>query len=114
MDDEAELQTLDGTWFVSKCGTEERVNEQSRVLMCAVCGALVGAAAGYLFFTERGREFRDQLEPLADDLRREFERFQRTFQKVGDMASEGMRVVNEFQAARAQAPYSGSGGDTSH
>jgi gas vesicle protein len=80
--------------------------------MCSVCGALLGAAAGYLFFTDRGREFRDHLEPLVDDLRREFERFQRTFEKVGVMASEGMRVVHEFQAARAQSPY--PGGDTSH
>jgi gas vesicle protein len=80
--------------------------------MCAVCGAILGAAAGYLFFTDRGREFRDHLEPLVDDLRQEFERFQRTFQKVGDMASEGMRVVHEFNAARSQSQY--PGGDTSH
>ena len=88
------------------------MNEQSRVLMSAVCGALLGAAAGYVFFTERGREFRDHLEPLVDDLRREFDRFQRTFEKVGVMASEGMRVVHEFNAARSQSQY--SAGDTSH
>lgn len=88
------------------------MNEQSRVLMSAVGGALAGAAVGYLFFTERGREFRDHLEPLVDDLRREFERFQRTFEKVGVMASEGMRVVHEFQSARSQSQY--PGGDTSH
>ena len=88
------------------------MNEQSRVTAGAVVGALVGAAAAYLFFTDRGHEMRDRIEPLVDDLRHEFTRFQRTFEKVGDMANEGMRVVNEFQAARSASPF--RGGDTSH
>jgi gas vesicle protein len=78
------------------------VSEQFRVVGMAAVGALVGAAAGYLFFTERGRVMRDRMEPAIDDLRHEFMRFQGTIQKLGDMASDGMRVVNEFQAARAQ------------
>jgi len=78
----------------------------------AVVGALVGAAGAYLFFTNRGRETRDRIEPLVDDLRHEFARFQRTFEKVGDMASEGMRIVNEFNAARTESPF--RGGTTSH
>jgi len=78
----------------------------------AIVGALVGAVAGYLFFTNRGRDLRNRFEPMVDDLRHEFARFQRTFEKVGDMASEGMRVVNEFQAARADSPF--RGGNTSH
>ena len=88
------------------------MNEQSRVMAGAVVGALIGAAAAYLFFTDRGREMRDRMEPLVDDLRHEFTRFQRTFEKVGDMASEGMRVVNEFNAARTTSPF--RGGTTSH
>jgi len=79
----------------------------------ALVGALVGAAASYLFFTERGRDLRDRLDPMVDELRQEFARFQRTFEKVGTMASEGMRVVNEFNAARAESPFR-SGGSTSH
>lgn len=88
------------------------MNEQSRVAAGAVVGALIGAAAAYLFFTDRGRDMRERIEPLVDDLRHEFARFQRTFEKVGDMASEGMRVVNEFQAARSESPF--RGGTTSH
>jgi gas vesicle protein len=83
------------------------VSEQSSVMAGAVVGALVGAVAGYLFFTERGRMMRDRIEPMVDDLRQEFARFQRTFEKVGDMATEGMRVVNEFNAARTQSPFRG-------
>jgi gas vesicle protein len=87
------------------------VNERSSVIAGALVGALVGAAAGFLFFTDRGRELRDRMEPAVDDLRQEFTRFQRTVEKVGHMANEGMRVVNEFNAARAANVPSGS---TSH
>jgi hypothetical protein len=53
---------------------------------------------------------RDRLEPAVDDLRREFARFQSTLEKVGLMANEGMRAVEEFKSARVQS----SGGGTSH
>ena len=88
------------------------MNEQSRVMASAMVGALIGAAVGYLFFTERGRGFRDRMEPTMDDLRHEFGRFQRTIEKVGEMASEGMRVVKEFNNARSQSQYPTGG--TSH
>ena len=80
--------------------------------MSATIGALIGAAAGYLLFTSGGREIRERLEPAVDDLRHEFDKFQRTLEKVGGMASEGLRVVQEFNAARAQSQYPGEG--TSH
>jgi len=77
------------------------------VTLSAVAGAIVGAAAGYLFFTERGRVLRDRMEPFVEELRQEFTRFQRTIQKVGDMATEGMRVVDEFNTARANNQFGG-------
>lgn len=86
------------------------MSEQSRVVAGAVVGAVCGAAVGYLFFTERGRMMRDRIEPAIDDLRREFGRFQKTLEKVGDLANDGLRVVEEFRAARTQYPT----GATSH
>lgn len=80
------------------------MSEQSRVMASAVVGALIGAAVGYLFFTERGRSVRDRFEPAMDDLRHDFGRFQRTIEKVGEMASEGLRVVQEFNN-RSQSQY---------
>jgi gas vesicle protein len=88
------------------------VNERTAVTVGAVVGALVGGAATYLFFTERGRTLRDQLEPAVEDLQREFSRFQGTIQQFGRMANDGMRVVQEFNAARMQSPFPGDG--TSH
>ena len=86
---------------------------QSRVVVAgAVVGAVIGAAATYLFYTDAGKHVRERLEPTVDDLRREFARFQKTIEKLGEMANEGMRVVNEFNAARSQSSYSNS--PTSH
>ena len=82
----------------------------SRVMVAgAMVGAIIGAAATYLFFTDAGKGVRDRLEPAVDDLRREFTRFQKTIERVGEMANEGLRVVNEFNAARTQSfPTSGT------
>jgi gas vesicle protein len=79
------------------------VSTQSQVTLCAVCGAVIGAAAGYLFFTPQGRSLRDRIEPAVDELRREFQRFQGTIEKVGVLASDGLRVVNEFNQARGHS-----------
>ena len=84
----------------------------SRVMVAgAMVGALIGAAASYLFFTDAGKDLRDRIEPAVDDLRHQFARFQSTIEKVGEMANEGLRVVQEFNAARAE-PFHDSG--TSH
>ena len=82
------------------------MSEQTRVCAGATIGAVAGAAIAYLFFTDRGRGLRDRIEPALDDARREFMRFQKTIEKFGDLANDGMRMVNEFQTARAQSPFS--------
>ena len=88
------------------------MDDRTAVTAGALVGAVVGAAAGYLFLTNRGRTLRDRIEPAIDELQREFKRFQGTIQQVGRMAGEGARVVQEFSSARAQAQFPGSG--TSH
>ena len=88
------------------------MNERTAVTLGALIGAIVGATGSYLFFTERGRHVRDRIEPAVDDLRREFLRFQGTIEQLGRMANDGMRVFEEFNAARTQSPFRGGG--TSH
>ena len=87
------------------------MNDSRMIVAGATVGALIGAAATYLFYTDAGKDVRDRIEPAVDDLRREFARFQKTIEKVGEMANDGLRVVNEFNAARAQSFPSGG---TSH
>lgn len=98
--------------YTYRAGKGGRVSEGSRVCLGATLGALCGAAVAYLVFTERGRALRERIEPAADDLRQEFTRFQKTIEKVGDLANDGMRVMEEFSAARARSPY--PTGTTSH
>ena len=88
------------------------MNDRTAVTAGALLGAVVGAAAGYLFLTSRGRTLRDRIEPAIEELQREFKRFQGTIEQVGRMAGEGARVVQEFSSARAQAQFPGNG--TSH
>jgi gas vesicle protein len=87
------------------------VNHSRKVIAGAMVGAFIGGAGTYLFFTDAGKQIRDRLEPTVDDLRREFGRFQKTIEKLGEMANDGLRVVNEFNSARAQ---SFPGSRTSH
>ena len=88
------------------------MNERTAMTAGALIGALVGAAATYLFFTEGGRQWRDRFEPAIGDLQREFGRFQGTLEQVGRMANEGMRVMQEFNTARTQSHFPNDG--TSH
>ncbi len=81
------------------------MNESRVITLGAIVGAAVGAAAGYLFFTASGKTTRDRLEPTIDELKHEFGRFQKTLEKLGDMATDGMRMVNEFNAARSQSTF---------
>ena len=82
------------------------MNESRIMAAGAMVGALVGAAASYLFFTDAGQQVRNRLEPAVDDLRDEFARFQKTVEKIGAMANDGIRAVSEFNAARAQSSLS--------
>jgi gas vesicle protein len=67
-------------------------------------GAVVGALAGYLFFTDRGRSFRRQLEPALDDFARELNHFRSTVSKAADVANEGWKLLNEALGEGASQP----------
>jgi hypothetical protein len=84
---------------------EARVSERTAVITGAIAGAAAGIAVTYLFFTDRGRSVRARMEPAVDNLRDEFTRLQRTFEKVGAMAADGIRAFEEFNAARSQARF---------
>jgi len=60
-----------------------------------VAGAVIGALAGYIFFTERGRAVRYSIEPTIEDLRRELVQFRATMQKIAGVANEGWEMLND-------------------
>ena len=67
----------------------------SREMAVISVGAVVGAAAAYLFFTERGRNLRGQIEPALDNLARELNSFRATVQKASGVANEGWKLLND-------------------
>ena len=69
-------------------------------MSAAVVGAICGAAVGYLFFTDQGKAIRDRFEPALDDLRSEFGKFQGAIEKMGALANDGLRAMEEFKTAR--------------
>jgi len=76
----------------------------SREMWVTLAGAVIGGVAAYLFFTERGRSVRRQMEPALDDLSRELMSFRATVQKAGGVASEGWKLVNDALGEPAAAP----------
>lgn len=71
------------------------MSEKSRAIAAMSAGAVIGAAAGYLFFTDRGRSLRQQLEPALEDIARELSHFRGTVQKAAGVASEGWKLLND-------------------
>jgi gas vesicle protein len=76
----------------------------SREMWVTLAGAVIGGVAAYLFFTERGRSVRRQIEPALDDLSRELMSFRATVQKASGVASEGWKLVNDAIGEPMQAP----------
>ena len=44
------------------------MNEKSQMVRATLIGAVLGAIAGYLFFTDRGRRLRQQVEQALDEM----------------------------------------------
>ncbi len=71
------------------------MDQRSQAFVAAGIGAVVGGLAGYMLFTEKGREWRQQLEPALDDLMRELNSFRGTVTRAAGVASEGWRLLND-------------------
>jgi gas vesicle protein len=75
-----------------------------KAVLATVVGAVIGGIAGYLFFTDRGRELRRQIEPALDDIARELNHFRGTVQRASSVASEGWKLLNEALGEGGQQP----------
>jgi gas vesicle protein len=74
---------------------------ETSVITATVLGALVGGVAGYLFFTERGKAIRRQMEPALEEFTREFVGFRRSVQRIAGIASESWDVLSDAAAPSA-------------
>jgi hypothetical protein len=67
-------------------------------------GAGIGALAGYLLFTERGRVLRRQFEATLEAVAPEVVQFGATVNRAAVMASEGWRLMNDAFRDGARSP----------
>jgi hypothetical protein len=71
------------------------VTETQRACAVSCVGAAIGATVAYMFFTDRGRQLRQQLEPALEDIARELSNFRGTVAKAAGVANEGWRLLND-------------------
>jgi len=71
------------------------VTERTQACLVSCAGAAIGAAAAYLFFTDRGRYLRHRIEPALEDFARELNSFRGTMNRATGVASEGWKLLNE-------------------
>ena len=69
------------------------MNDRQTIVGGAVLGALVGAVAGYLFFTERGRRFRRDVEPELQTIVREAVRVVKSVTDLRQARSQTRRAA---------------------
>lgn len=82
---------------------EAMVDDRQRGMVAAVVGAVAGGIAGYMLFTESGREIRRRLEPAIEDFAQELVQLRGTVTRAVGVASEGWQVINEAIGEREQA-----------
>src|SRR6202521_4623572 len=85
----------------------------SRELAATIVGAVIGGVAGYLFFTERGRSARRQIETALEDFSRKLMSFRNTVQKAAGVANEGWNLLNDTFGERGKPPTRYPSGQTS-
>lgn len=79
--------------------------DNSQTVAISVAGAIIGAIAGYLFFTEQGRAMRRQLEPALKDLSRELNSLRHAVETASTMAGEGWTVLNDIVGEVGRRPH---------
>jgi hypothetical protein len=82
------------------------VTSHTRVCVATTVGAVAGGVAGYLLFTDRGRAWRQQLEPALDEAIRDLGRFRDTVLRVAGAAGQGWRLLDEAMR-ETRASWSG-------
>jgi len=68
----------------------------NEVWAATMIGAVVGGAVAYLFFTDRGKAVRRQLEPALEDFVRELNGFRSTFQRAVGAANDSWKVLSDM------------------
>ena len=77
------------------------MDERSRVLLATCLGAIAGGICGWLYLTENGGRFREQIEPKLDELIGEMTRVRGTVEKARTAANEGWRSLSDITGGQS-------------
>ena len=84
-----------------------------QIVAATLLGEALGGLAGFLFFTDRGRRVRRQIEPALEDFVRELSSLRGTVQRAADVAGESWRLLSDVIREPAQPSHRYPGGQTS-
>ena len=78
--------------------------DNSRTVTATLTGAVLGAIVGYLFFTDRGRRLRQQIDRALDEVVRELDRTRHTLNAGIATAHEGGTQLSERRVEQEPPP----------
>ena len=71
------------------------MNDRQREIIATAVGAVAGGIAGYVLFTERGRQLRRRMEPALEDFAHELVQLRGTVNRAIGVASQGWQALDE-------------------
>jgi gas vesicle protein len=86
---------------------EAEVDDRGRIALSIGLGALLGGVAGFLVFTRRGRELREDFAPRLDELLTEVDNLRTTFDRARVAVADGVKSFNSLvsdESASSPAP----------
>ena len=69
------------------------MDDRARIALCMGIGAALGGFVGFLVFTDRGRAFRQDLEPQLEQLFGEAQRLSAAFDKTRRAVKDGLGAL---------------------
>jgi hypothetical protein len=79
------------------------MDDRSRIALSMAVGAAIGGFAGFLLFTDRGRAFRQELEPQIEDLFGEAQRLTAAFDRTRRAVKDGLATLSPQEDGAKQA-----------
>jgi hypothetical protein len=69
------------------------MDDRARIALSMGVGAAIGGFVGFLLFTDRGKAFRQELEPQLEDLFGEAQRLTAAFDRTRKAVKEGLATL---------------------
>ena len=82
------------------------MDDRARITLSMAVGAALGGFVGFLLFTDRGRSFRQELEPQLEQFMGEAQRLSAAFDKTRKAVQDGLASLNPEQAGSKAADWS--------